>query len=74
MTWQREAVERAVDYMQNLVAAGAEDQETHDVLNGLREVLDPALRRARIQRVRELDQMDAEGIKPSGRDVFEEKK
>lgn len=67
MTWKREAVERAVNYMQCLVAGGAEDAETLETLRGLRELLDPQLRIHRLRREAELDQMDAHGMKASGR-------
>lgn len=67
MSWQREAVERAIQYLQDLQAAGAEDAETLETTQGLREVLDPQLRKQRLGRTRELDQMDAHGEKPSGK-------
>ncbi len=66
MSWQRQAVERAVQYFERLIAAGAEDPETEETLCGLREVLNPRLRQVRLDRARELDQMDANGEKPSG--------
>lgn len=62
MSWQRENVSAAVSYLNALIAAGAED--CLRIRDGLEEVLNPALRKQRIERQRELDQMDAEGIKP----------
>jgi hypothetical protein len=61
MTWQRATIIEAVSYLEALVAGGAEDERTEHLLRDLREVLEPRLRLFRLERERELDQMDAHG-------------
>jgi hypothetical protein len=74
MGWQRDAVARAAVYLERLIAAGAEDTETEATLQGLRDVLDPRARAVRLERARELDALDAEGLGPAGLgDAFEER-
>lgn len=65
MTWQRYNVQAAVDYLNKLISAGVED--CISVRDGLNEVLYPKTREFRLARVRELDQMDANSEKASGR-------
>jgi hypothetical protein len=51
MDWDRTAIEAAADYLRELIDAGAADERTRSVYNGLVDVLDPARYATRIQRV-----------------------
>jgi hypothetical protein len=50
MDWKRAAIEAAADYLRELMNAGAADERTTSVYNGLVDVLDPARYAARVQR------------------------
>jgi hypothetical protein len=50
MDWERSAIEAAADYLRELIDAGAADERTRAVYNGLVDVLDPARYALRVQR------------------------
>ena len=63
MSWQRDAIQAAVDYLTTLSGCGVDESEEFErVRRDLSEVLEPKLRRARLRAERELDIMDAHGV------------
>jgi hypothetical protein len=50
MSWQRANVQAAANYVRECIGAGASDVRSKAVYEGLRDVLDPARRTARLQR------------------------
>ena len=50
MDWERAAIEAAADYLRELIDAGAANERTKSVYDGLVDVLDPSRYATRIQR------------------------
>jgi hypothetical protein len=50
MDWEKGAIEAAADYLRELIDAGAADERTRSVYNGLVDVIDPTRYATRIQR------------------------